>query len=346
MPADLTARSPFAARRTFMLAALFVLALCAAVWADDLLTERRQRIEAMSIDEKDRLLRKYERFRALDAAEQQRLRTLQAQIDASPDADELLRVMHAYHEWLKSLSPGQRSELLEADPEERIAEIRRLRAEQQRQAESRLGLHDVLALLGWVEEQFEERLLESSSSRRRGRLNELPPMARRAAMVDLVIRRARDADRGGSRMLSEENIGQLAQRLTDPLRTRLANAESSEDKQRIVIGWLWQLSRQFANREFGSLLDDISEEELTQFFEQELSPETRERLLMMPPDEMWRRLRIEYLRSELPSNWTGRSRSRSDSGRDGDSRDGTPRHGGSREGGSRRGPPRRPPERP
>ena len=276
---------------------------CAATQAaDHALAAGRARIEQMSQAELDRLARSRQRFNELSAPEQQQLRDLQAAIESSPRSAELLRVMDAYHAWLKTLSPGQRAELVELPFEQRVAEIKRLRVEhQQTEALRSIGLSDVRELSNWLRAHYEPRILAVLSQPRRRRFEQLPPAVRGIILLDLYSRMLRVPEQARQWHLPDEDqLTDLHRRLSEPAQRRLESTSTVEGKQRIVVGWIREVGRRMSSREWSSHIANVSDEELTDFFENELDTHTREQLLMLPPEAMWSELRHEYLRRELP----------------------------------------------
>ena len=66
----------------------------------------------MSSDERNDLREKYDKFEALSPDEQDQLRRLHEQLESDPQGDKLRRLLLRYHEWLKTLTPGERADLL------------------------------------------------------------------------------------------------------------------------------------------------------------------------------------------------------------------------------------------
>jgi hypothetical protein len=113
--------------------ALWRIALGAGLWSgDELLEERRARVEQMDTAAKERLLEREERFLLLPQAEQDRLRKLHEMVERDPQADELRAVMKHYYEWLKTVPEAWRMELLGLPLEKRIEQIKRIKADQAR----------------------------------------------------------------------------------------------------------------------------------------------------------------------------------------------------------------------
>ncbi|MFW6124761.1 MAG: hypothetical protein ACOC46_01325, partial [Pirellulales bacterium] len=97
--------------------------------------ERQRRVQSMSAAQREQLRRNFERFQELSPAERARLRRLQEKIDADPDREALLELIEVYHEWVRTLSPPQRRELLNTPPEARLEKVKQLVAERRRRSE-------------------------------------------------------------------------------------------------------------------------------------------------------------------------------------------------------------------
>lgn len=274
----------------------------------DTVEARRARIEQMSAAEKDGLARALERFEQLDRDEQQRLRELRRRIEASPKAAELEQIVAGYYDWLASLTAGKRAEIQALPPEKRVAVVKRELNEESSRNQDRLSLQDYLVLADWLHEEFEAQVLEHVPHDKRGQYDERPAAVRRATVVYMLARRMRDDGPRPLDMLGAESIDKLASRLSSTSREQLERADSLEAKRRIVGRWVYDfVQRSMGRRQLGSLLADISEKDLTEFFEKEVSDEERERLLSLSPEEMWHDLRMEYVRKQMPDLFEGRS---------------------------------------
>ncbi|MBX3415639.1 MAG: hypothetical protein KF708_23340 [Pirellulales bacterium] len=271
--------------------------------------QRRARIAAMSTAERDSLARAVDRFHALDRIEQQRLRELRQRIDRSPDRAKLEGIVEHYYDWVASLSAGKRAEIQALPPAERLAKVKQELAEEAGRNENRLGLQDYLVLANWLRTQFEERVFaDIDDDRRREELRSQPEARRRAAVAYWMARRIREGE--GPRPLeqvSREAVDELKAQLSPASRAQLERADSIETQRRVIARWLHDFGQRMSRRQFGSLLDDISEADLTEFFEHKLDDERREQLLSQSPDEMWHELRWEYLRAQMPDLFEGRS---------------------------------------
>ncbi len=232
-----------------------------AVASDDA-AARRLQIAQMSPGDQQELLRKQERFLALPASEQNRLRALQASIDADPHAKELLHVMARYHEWLKTLSPSERAQLGELPPDKRVKRIKEI---QQKQHATRLQQHraqllssqDMHAIVKWSEDvvwAHRDSLLADLPEPRRKAFEAIDPKKQHHALLLTVLDRSRRG--GGPHALTAihtKDIETLQAQLGEPARQELAKESSLQEQRKIVIGWIrvamqqraesWQASR-------------------------------------------------------------------------------------------------------
>jgi len=145
--------------RTLAAAAIVAMVACipsiAKAADDDGLAERKARIDQLDDTAKDQLRQKAERFAKLEAAEQERMRALHEQIEAAPDRAQLEATMQRYSEWLATLTPVQRAELADLEPQARVEKIKQLRDKQADQSSKQLSQQDVVAFSKW----FVERLV-------------------------------------------------------------------------------------------------------------------------------------------------------------------------------------------
>ncbi len=314
-------------RRSGMVWLLLAALWCGAAEAaesGDSPAARRQRVERMSPEEKHALLRQQERFAALDAGEQERLRRLHRQIEQDPRRDELLRVMKQYHQWLATLTFSQRAELAALEPDRRIERMRELLNKQKQQrrgwAGPRAGLWGGPAIR--LPEPFTpedagqiRRWIGDLARRHRDEfLAELPAETRARLKKDLE--RVSDArqreeilfwwtwlrwqlDGAKTTRITDRDLAELSQRLSPGANAHLANLPGDQRRKQ-VADWIRQMVfRHFAGRRFAPLPSVVREEELSRFWEKDLDSRQRERLQNLPPEEMRRAVWLSYLWSKL-----------------------------------------------
>ncbi|HEY2893746.1 MAG TPA: hypothetical protein VGJ16_06025, partial [Pirellulales bacterium] len=165
----------------------------------DDIEQRREQVAHMQPSEQQDLLRRQERFLALPVEEQNRLRQLQAQLDADPNSERLNQTLLRYHEWLKTLTPAQRARLAELPPEERVAQIKRMR-QQQHAARERTHQADLLTwqdmkqVLRWTEDFVWERretVLQEMASELPQRYESWDPQRQKRYLLMRAVERAR-----------------------------------------------------------------------------------------------------------------------------------------------------------
>jgi hypothetical protein len=287
-----------------------------SAFVKDSATERWRRIESLTPAQKEGLRWRQERLARLPVGEQQLLRQAYHLLSKEENAS-LRPIMFNYYEWLKTLSPLRRAELLALGPEQRVEQIKKLQQEQARALPRRAHPKDAEKLLRWMEELVasrEARFLESQPKEVRQRLEKLPPGTRQRAIMWLMIERWAVADRWQMNRrspfakpepprspISETELAALRAEMSPDTRQRLETMPPPE-QVRVVIGWLREeLRAQWGARRGAEMgTQPVDDERLAHFFEHEISDEERERLLHLSGDEMHRELRRMYtMRTKL-----------------------------------------------
>ncbi len=248
-------------------------------------------LDALAVDERVTLRAKFNRFHSMSEEQQGRLRTLHQQIESEPYAAELQQTMLEYQQWLNGLPPSEQYELRERPLEERV---RRVVQTVQAEEKSFDLTPDELQKLyravrpRWAE--MRERARVNFSRRGRGNIDSASVRGdsrrfpgRNSPEFQELIRAIREA-------LPEEKREQF-DRLTPP-----------EQLQR-SFGWMRRAERSNdAERRSGDRRrrTRVSEQELEEFFVEEVDAATKEKLLAMPRDEMQQRLRRMF-DGKLPS---------------------------------------------
>lgn len=265
----------------------------------DVLEQRRRRIEALSPADKEQLRHRQEEWASLASAEQQRVRRLHAALAAATDRAELESVMHRYCRWLDDLPAYRRAELDELELAERIARIKQLRAEEDRQRARQASPEDLAGLFGWMQSRAAEqeaKLLESLPVDRRTRLERLSPAMRRGMVLWLIWQRWRVFRPGvGPPPLDEKQLAELRSTLTPETRRRLEEMPPAEQWQ-TISGWIREeVRRRFTSPRDSGLVPLVDDEALAEFFEKELNDQQRDWLLNLSGEEMQRELQRMYL---------------------------------------------------
>ncbi len=284
-------------RRLFTLGlALFALVVAAAPGHDaDEYAQRLERLENPAL--KEELRRKLETFDRLDQAEQDRLRDLHANLEASPDRARLEGVMLQYHEWLTTLTDKERADLLQLPAQKKVAEIRRLMQQQRQQefqklVETKLAPEDVKAIFGWLDyyvASHEQELLATLSDSMRQRLSQpnVPDVMRRRGLLMAMGSRTPGAPLPAP---TEDDLAKLTGSLSEQARAAVDGVPSGEQKLELVRQWV---RAAFASR----FMPPVSEERLTRYYrdhQDELDPQKREELESLPPEQFFAAMRRMY----------------------------------------------------
>jgi hypothetical protein len=238
---------------------------------------------ALDDEERMTLLAKLNRFRELSEAEQNRLRALHRQIVSADDARRLERTMLAYQQWLGGLPPVRQFELrMIDDPRDRIVQIER-----------------------WAGQMRDDELLTLTDAELQAFFTDLRrPIMR---LRQEVTRDDRDGDRDRLKMLLGQEFARWRRELVEQFdegrggrrtwfyvavlnalpersRDRFASLPPHEKVERFLT-WM---------RQHTACKGGVTQEELEEFFAEELNPEVRAQLLSMPPGEMVAALRRMY----------------------------------------------------
>ncbi len=276
--------------KRLLVAAMAVAFLAIGLGAVETLAQRRRRLEAMPTEQRDRLLRAEHEFRALSPQEQQRIRDLHQQIEAAPDRDELLATMNRYCKWLGSQPPSRQKKL--ADKKVSINDrILAIKDSVKRHPAWDIHLDDVSrrALVAWLDRYATEHGPEGLSAGPRPggprmlpdpqRVAKLPPERQRLIFRALFLRRWQ---LGGPNLppVSNAEMARLRAAISSDVRTRL-EAKKPADQNGIIFDWLHEA----ASREL--------DEPLAEFFET-LEPGEIDRLMSLPPSDMYKALANMY----------------------------------------------------
>jgi hypothetical protein len=267
----------------------------------------------MSPDRKEQLRRAEERFLSLAPGEQQRLRQLDSELQAGPDAAKLQSLMYRYCDWLKALPLYSRGELAELPPDKRLMSVKRLGEELAREGGRRLGGKDVEALWQWMNDcatRHEAALLETLSEPERKRLSEFrQPMLHRMVFGQMwqVWQRGQLADAGKlPPWMTDADLARLRAQLSSPARKRLEDLPTAQRQWEQVAAWIHHGMHPPGAARGMHGPPNADDERLANFFEKELTDEERDWLLSLPGEVMQRHLQRLYLTRSRPAGGPGR----------------------------------------
>lgn len=259
----------------------------------------RATIDALSPEEKATLQQRKDRFESLPLAEQERLRSLNASITAAPNSDQLLATLDRYHEWLKTLSTKQRTDLLELPMDKRIEKIKEIMEGQdrdrlRRMAEKPLPEADIDAIFNWLDEfmkRNEEEYLKKTHKDYAEKLRNMDEVSRRRSLMRSIIMRG---PRNDYPLPMRDDFERLLPTLSPPTRSALESAKTAEEKQQVARQWIFHAM-------VSRVLPPASDEDLHKILTA-MPREQRERLERKTPEEVKRELTWMH----HWQNWPGR----------------------------------------
>ncbi|GIW93436.1 MAG: hypothetical protein KatS3mg110_1477 [Pirellulaceae bacterium] len=272
----------------------------------------REHLAKLSPQEKEEFLRKQQRFYALPEEQQQKLRQLHREITEAPDCRELEQVLHRYHQWLKTLQPGERAELLSLPPERRIERIKQLLEAQElhrfRQlTKATFNDNDIRQIFDWLREYtktHEKELLAIMPAERRKSYEERSDDLRYRGW--LLTSTLLEQDVTQLRISSEE-VADLLSRLSPPARKLLPPETDPQQRNRLIRAWIdVALVSLFPRGPRSS----VSQDELTHFVEKELSDRDRAYLEGLPAEAFRREAERLYYYYKYREGGPGRGRGR------------------------------------
>jgi hypothetical protein len=254
-------------------------------------SERRPWIADRSPEEKAALAAQDARFR--ERSDRQQLRQIHQEIATASDTEVLERTLLAYGQWLARRSPGEGAELRAKPADERLREIERLIARDDRHAARQLSSDDARALREEVYEIAGERKPDFLKEMRERKVFE----RMRERGVHNPEERIEERDPRVARFIVSQALWN--KKIDDRTRRRLVDqlSDSAQDHlERLGQGGQnWQLIRWMRE----SLEPRRGPEALERFFAENLDNDQRAELLSLPPGEMETELERLYLTDQL-----------------------------------------------
>ena len=262
--------------------------------------EIRVALEQLDHAEREQLRRQSKTFAGLPDREKRRLRAFHAHLMATDDPERLYGLMKRYRDWLGSLSANERAEIMDLPMEDRVAAIKAkmvamssqpLPASELSPQDMRTFAKVLITFVQRHEKELKQRLPEATQRE----LQALQPPQRMWTLAQRVLEadpqtnvdtqpadNPRVPDRGVPDLLDTNAIvPRLMDSLSPSARDQLAAAVEADRERELFLSWLEAMRlRHFR----------MSRERLQQFFERELSPEERNRLEGLPPEEMKKQL--------------------------------------------------------
>ncbi len=260
-----------------------------------LMTEWRpiqRAIDQLGTAESQTLLHKKERFDALSSEVKTQMRQTHQQLCTQPNAAQLYDVMVNYRNWLATLPAATRAELLDAPPEKRIEMIKQIKNQETQEWIARkenLGLQPKDAryipqfIAAYVVQHWDQLVSGTDSPPLNGWTQKGGRNSKRQLM-----RLWFSAVRSQQPLppISKKEARRLTSHLSETAKTVWDETEP-DDRMQLVRKWAQISFRQYR----GELMPP---EEIENFYLR-LSPEQKDQLNQLPPEDMQKQLRQLYL---------------------------------------------------
>jgi len=273
--------------------------LVASLGAVETLAQRRRRVEQMSAEQREELLHNEQEFHRLPEPERQRMRDLHEQIENDPDREQLRATMNRYCKWLETQPNPCKLKLLAVKQKplsERIKTVKELLALD-------LDDKDRRVLAAWLDRDITERSarwIESGAPGSRPEIAKLPPERQKTLARERFLWEWQRSGPGRP-VPPPPAMADLLKGLSQDLRAKLETKQPRERDQ-IIVDWL----REIASREIEASRD--LDEQLANFFESPaIEAKTRDWLMSLPSNEMYKNLNDLYRAYLGKSNPGGRA---------------------------------------
>jgi hypothetical protein len=282
----------------------FVCQVAPVLRAQDVQLDIRLKIQNFTPEEKQALERNTQRFQELDGKERDRLRKLNTEIEASPDSQDLLRVLEAFSHWFQQLSPEERVRFRNVtNADERLVLVKNI-MEEHRQKEKRLAeekrhqewkakvdslsAQDAAVLYEWVKSfitKNEQRIMYSMPLPMKNRLETITDKEKRAqVLMSMVFMKMPNME--AVRPERDEFVA-VSEKLSPAARQLLDEQTDPGQKHQLFHSWvlkvIWEKS-----------YPHVSEKVLKDFLQQRMPTKARLMIETLPPDERERELKQIY----------------------------------------------------
>ena len=243
---------------------------------------RKQWLASLSDNERVTLRASYNRYRSLSETERDRLRNLQQEITLSSKREELEQTLIQYENWLQTLPVSEQYALRELSSAERARHVARLIKQIQNDHFIPLSPKELKEFWGKVEPQIKRKVRQT--------FEQLPePLQRRFNRhknnVDIIDVLKIWKLRQDPEEMAEKFGPIVLEALPEHARKPFEDLSAPEKLQQLMK---WR-------GEFMEQVGQVTQQELEDYFVEDLDEQERQRLLAMPHDQMQRELQDSYL---------------------------------------------------
>ena len=246
--------------------------------------DRHLWIDQLTHDHRLTLRSKYNRFHAFTPDHQENLRQLHHQLIVAKDTTQLQKIMFQYQQWLDDQPSSRRFELREMSEKSRVQATARQVRESRRKITLQLTDEQIQEMRNYILHhlpKIRERIHAEMSPRERRAMSPLDGSKRTWAQLRLMMHRTDMAE-----MLRNT----IMEKLTLEQRQQFQKL-SRQDQMWNIFTWL--RSDKFQNKG-NDRREIVGEQDLEDFFAEELDAAQRQELLTLPRDVMHKRLERLY----------------------------------------------------
>ena len=265
-----------------------------------------EELQQLPPKQRNELQQKKVRFNQLSEEKKSGYREFNAKLNAAPNQQRLRKVMIAYNKWLLDLDDGLRERILAMPLEQRLQEVVQLVSQEQEQRFKELLdtnlKHDDLLQVGqwfdgWLDRQT-ENLVELGKSIEdkvaQGIIKQTTDTRQRGTIILLSLLR----EQGDMKWHDwfedwQSDVTNLMGTLSETSQLFYASAESDQQRLQLLLRWGYYSF-------VAQSMQGVSDDELLEFYKNEMSREDREVLDRQQPASMIPMLRRFYFQYRMP----------------------------------------------
>jgi hypothetical protein len=249
-------------------------------------------------NQKADLLQKERIFTRLEPDAQNQLRQLHEQILTDAHAEELRGIMNRYYEWFKLLPSYYRLELSHLSADEKIKWINNYKQKEQTEITNRAPASEIEAMSKWMEDyesKHEKTFVENLPERMQKNLKGMTPSDAHRWVMGMMWPPPQDGQKKESQF-SDGDLVELRSSFSQNTQ-RLLEAKTKDEQITILQRWAHNLVRP---RRWPGMDGPVDDKLLAEFFDKDLEPAERDRLMNLSPEDMQQQLQGDYIMKNRP----------------------------------------------
>ncbi len=270
------------------------------------LPETVEQLQQLPPQQRNELQQKIVRFEQLTDEKRDEYREFNAKLNATPNQKRLRLVMQSYTDWLLNLETTERERILALPLDQRLQEVVQLVRMEKGQRfkellDTNLGHDDLIKVGQWYDRWLDEQtdtLTALSESIKDPAFKKLiaeteDPRQRSTLTVVLLLKQHGNSKWNDWFKDWKLDVARLIDSLSEPTQQLYASAESAQQRLGIVLRWgYYSLVAQS--------MQGVSDDELLNFYKNEMSKANRDILDRQRPENVIPMLRHFYFQHRMP----------------------------------------------